>query len=89
MRVFISLIYLLFFSSIAYLMYFLILTSIARGEDARCHEVRSNVARYGVARASAWARTNGYTEAQIIQARQCLRRAPSFKGRTMDSESRN
>ena len=63
--------------------------SPAYGEDARCLEVRSNVARYGVVRATAWARTNGYTEAQISQARQCLRRAPSFKGRTMDSESRN
>lgn len=74
---------------VGYLLGMIFAATLVHGEDARCHEVRSNVAQYGVARATAWARTNGYTEAQISQARQCLRRAPSFKGRTMDSESRN
>ena len=50
----------------------LLFTAIAYGEDARCPEVRAKVSQYGVVRAAAWARSQGYTEAQIKEARQCL-----------------
>ena len=46
--------------------------SPARGEDARCQEVRTAVASYGPTLALAWARTNGYSEDNIRQARRCL-----------------
>lgn len=34
-----------------------------------CDQVRTYVRSYGVARALAWARSNGWTEAQIAEAR--------------------
>src|SRR3954466_11089615 len=45
---------------------------LARGEDARCSQVRAGVAKYGQAVAIRWARANGYSAAQIKQARKCL-----------------
>lgn len=38
-----------------------------------CEQVRANVQKYGVSTALAWARRNGWTEAQISEARRCLR----------------
>lgn len=39
-----------------------------------CAAVRSKVALYGEAAAEAWARAHGYTEAQIVAARACLKK---------------
>jgi len=39
----------------------LTLPELARGEDARCAQVRAGVAKYGQAVAIRWARANGYT----------------------------
>src|SRR3954468_24455519 len=36
---------------------------LARGEDARCSQVRAGVAKYGQAVAIRWARANGYSAA--------------------------
>jgi hypothetical protein len=51
---------------------------LARGEDARCTQVRAGVAKYGQAVAIRWARANGYSTAQIKQARKCLIRRGSL-----------
>jgi hypothetical protein len=51
---------------------------LARGEDARCSQVRAGVAKYGQAVAIRWARANGYSAAQIKQARKCLIRRGSL-----------
>jgi hypothetical protein len=51
---------------------------LARGEDARCAQVRAGVAKYGQAVAIRWARANGYSAAQIKQARKCLIRRGSL-----------
>jgi hypothetical protein len=56
----------------------LTLPELARGEDARCAQVRSGVAKYGQAVAIRWARANGYSAAQIKQARKCLVRRGSL-----------
>ena len=41
-------------------------------EDARCPQVRVMVAQYGAAQSIAWARTQGYSNDQIQQARACM-----------------
>jgi len=56
----------------------LALPELARGEDARCTQVRAGVAKYGQAVAIRWARANGYSTAQIKQARKCLIRRGSL-----------
>jgi hypothetical protein len=56
----------------------LTLPELARGEDARCSQVRAGVAKYGQAVAIRWARANGYSAAQIKQARKCLIRRGSL-----------
>jgi hypothetical protein len=50
----------------------LTLPELARGEDARCVQVREGVAKYGQAVAIRWARASGYSDAQIREARRCL-----------------
>jgi hypothetical protein len=45
---------------------------VAQAEDARCPEVREQVARYGKIEAVRWARASGYSWAQIAAARRCL-----------------
>jgi hypothetical protein len=54
------------------IMLVLSLTELARGEDARCAQVREGVAKYGQAVAIRWARANGYSGTQIRAARRCL-----------------
>jgi hypothetical protein len=56
----------------------LTLPEVARGEDDRCAQVRAGVAKYGQAVAIRWARANGYSAAQIKQARKCLIRRGSL-----------
>ena len=48
------------------------LPELARGDDARCGQVREGVAKYGQAVAITWALANGYSDAQIREARRCL-----------------
>lgn len=52
----------------------LMLGAESRAEPAWCPQVRAAVGSYGAIVMTAWAKKEGYTGAQIAQARACLRK---------------
>lgn len=48
----------------------------AKAGPAHCFKVRWYVAIYGQDAAESWARNNGYSEADIVKARACLKPRP-------------